>query len=499
MQLFVRGGPLRHPRPPRIGTARPGLPLLALGTALAVAFSGTGPARAMADRPTPGSGSLGDRLLPTLGNGGYHVFHYDLSFTYDPAVRRYQARTVISARATKSLSRFDLDFSGNTVGQVTVNGRPARYRQVAQKLVITPPRPLYDRSAFRVVVTYAGSPKPHSGPAPGQVQGFFRTAGGGFFLASEPDAAHSVYPCNDYPTDKATMTFHLTVPHGITAAANGVLTGKGRHGGWVTWNWAERAPIATYLTQIAIGRYVIRTGWGPHGLPLRNVLPPRQAGALTRPLSLTTGEMTWLEHRFGRYPFATYGVLAVDAPIRFLNETQTLIVAPAGWLIHGVPGHPKWLITRYGLTHEMTHQWFGDSVSPARWSDLWLNEGPATYFGFLYAAAHGGTSIARDARQWYAQDKQQRPVDGPPAKPKNAVFLFHGASVDNTGALVLYALQREVGVPTFDRIMRAWLTRYRGVAASTRDFIHTAVQVSHRDLTHFLHAWLYGPTTPPFP
>jgi aminopeptidase N len=228
-------------------------------------------------------------------------------------------------------------------------------------------------------------------------------------------------------------------------------------------------------------------------------VPPGEAAALAAPLSLTSGEMTWLEGRFGPFPFAAYGVLAVDAPIRFLNETQTLTVAPAGWLIHGVPRNPLWLITRYGLTHELTHQWFGDSVSPATWSDLWLNEGPATYFGFLYASAHGGTPFARDVRQWYAADKQQRPVDGPPAEPKNATFLFNGASVDYTGALVLAALQRKVGEQTFDRIMRAWVSRYRGGSATTADFIRNASQTSGRDLTGFLRAWLYGPVTPPLP
>jgi len=448
--------------------------------------------------PGPGSASLGDRLLPGLGNGGYRAGHYDLSFGYDPEAKAYHARTVIDARATQALSRFDLDFAGNTVRQVTVNGQDAAWRQVAQKLIVTPVRPLPDRRALRVAVTYTGSPAPHAGPGPGEVQGFFPTADG-FFLASEPDAAHSVFPCNDYPADKASVDFHLTVPASSTAAANGVLTSVRRHGSLVTWNWAERAPIATYLVQIAIGRYAMISHSGPGGLPLRDVVPVSQAAALRPVVARTPGQLAWLEQWLGRYPFAAYGLLAVNSDIEFLNETQTLTVAPVPLLLHGIPGYPEWLITQYALTHELTHQWFGDSVSPATWSDLWLNEGPATYYGFLYAAGHGGTSFADDVKQWYADDKNQRPVDGPPAVPSSAAFLFNGASVDYTGALVLYALQQKVGAPAFGKIMRAWVSEYRGRSASTADFIRTASKVSGRDLAGFLHAWLYGKVTPPLP
>jgi aminopeptidase N len=450
------------------------------------------------DVPQPGAGSLGDPLFPALGNGGYHVSHYDLSFRFDPTSKVYGATDVIDARATQALSRFDLDFAGNVVRQVTVNGRVASFSRAGEKLIVTPAQPLPDGGTFRTVVAYTGQPTPHAGPASGQVQGFFPTADG-FFLASEPDAAHSVFPCNDYPTDKAAIDVHLTVPDGTTAVANGVLASTRRQGAVTTWNWQERAPIATYLVQIGIGHYTIVRHRGPDGMQLRDVVPPGEAAALRSPLAGTSAQLAWLEHRLGSYPFATYGLLAVDDNIAFLNETQTLTVAPAGWLIHGVPGYPAWLVTDYAMTHELTHQWFGDSVSPSRWSDLWLNEGPATYYGYLYAAARGDLSFPGIVKQWYADDLQQRPADGPPAAPKSVSDLFNGPSVDETGALALYALQLKVGTQSFDKIMRTWVTAHRGGSASTADFIRTASQISGRDLTGFLRGWLYGATTPPMP
>ena len=87
--------------------------------------------------PTPGSRSLGDPLLPLLGNGGYDVQHYDLTIDYDPA-----ANSMTSSRrsreATQDLSEFSLDFRGLTVTSSPSTAPRPRSRATADKLVITP-------------------------------------------------------------------------------------------------------------------------------------------------------------------------------------------------------------------------------------------------------------------------------------------------------------------------------------------------------------------------
>src|SRR3954449_5791304 len=97
-------------------------------TAAALALAAPASAHAF-DRPTPGSAGIGDRLFPTLGNGGYDVQHYDLDLRYATAspAQGIDGTVTILARATQSLSRFDLDFAGDSVGSVSVNGRAATF------------------------------------------------------------------------------------------------------------------------------------------------------------------------------------------------------------------------------------------------------------------------------------------------------------------------------------------------------------------------------------
>jgi aminopeptidase N len=131
--------------------SRLGIVLASLCAAVALAVPGSAGAL---ERPSPGAPGIGDRLFPTLGNGGYDVLHYDLDLRYATAApsQGIDGTATIVARATQSLSRFDLDFGGSSVGAVAVNGRPARFARVGDELVITPRLPLAKGRPFVVQV-----------------------------------------------------------------------------------------------------------------------------------------------------------------------------------------------------------------------------------------------------------------------------------------------------------------------------------------------------------
>jgi aminopeptidase N len=478
----------------------------AVTVALLAAGILAGPAAANHDRPSAGAAGIGDRLFPTLGNGGYDAKHYTLALRYPTAAR---SQTVVGAltmdaRATKALSRFNLDFDGTAVSSVKVDGRTAAFKVDDEELVITPRSALRDNERFSVTVLYTSGPylyTPDFNNFPIGILpfGWFSTQDGSV-TAGQPDRAHEIYPVNDHTADKATYSFFVDVPEGSTVAANGVLAGRRTSGGRTLWHYEMRQPMASQVVQIAFGQLAIIDQGRFRGVDLVDVAgaaiaddPGVQAG-----LSHTREHMAYMTDRVGRYPFENYGVLAADELFGYALETQTLSLHP-GFLVDETQVDP--IDAEPVLVHELAHQWFGDDVAPAEWSDVWLNEGHATWYEAHYAEDKFGVSFVDRMHGAYEDANQLRADFGPVARPSSNDFLdLFSDNVYNGGALVLYALEQRIGERDFARLQREWAGRFSGESASTVDFILLAAKVS-RDVgvVPFLARWLYGDTVPPMP
>ncbi|MEU2438719.1 M1 family metallopeptidase [Streptomyces rubradiris] len=438
---------------------------------------------------------VGDRLYPYLGNPGYDVDSYTLDFTYTAQDKPLEAVTTIDARATADLERVNLDFTHGTVRSVEVDGLPAGFTSAGEDLVVTPRHPRAEGRRFRITVRHT------SDPVYGKDQqgGWVRTTDG-LAMANQADAAHLVFPCNDHPSDKAMFAFRITAPNAYTAVANGLPTGAARHGATTTWTYRNRHPMATELAQVSIGRSAVVRRQGPHGLPLRDVVPAAAREALEPWLAKTPDQIAWMEGKVGRYPFETYGVLMAQASTGFELETQTLSLFEKS--LFTSPGYPEWYLESI-MVHELSHQWFGDSVTPRAWSDVWLNEGHATWYEALYSEETAKRPLETRMKGAYGASDRWRAAGGPPARPKppapgQKIDLFR-PNVYDGAALVLYALRQEIGRPAFERLERLWVQRHRDATATTADFVRLASAVAGRDLDGFLWPWLYGEKTPPMP
>lgn len=473
-----------------VGTALP------VGAAVADQSSSTS-----ASRPHPGSAGLGDRLYPLLGNGGYDALHYDLDLRYATRARSQgiDGTLTLTARSTQALSRFDLDWGGRSVGGVTVDGARAAWRQQGQELVITPGQAIRRGQVFVVVVSHFRADPTVVDPNDIATTAFFQT-GEGSATAGQPNLAHLFFPSNDHPSDKASFSFTMDVPAGETAVANGVLTGKHTAAGRTVWSYDEPQPMATELTQLVVGRYSIIDRGTHGGVWVRDVVPTAQRATYDRLLQVGEGQVGWMEQRAGHYPFPVYGTLVVTADLGFALETQTLSLFDTTWFTNYPRG-----VWAQAMNHELAHQWYGDSVSPKTWSDIWLNEGHATWYQYTWAEPRGylasWTGVA-DLTSWmksvYAESDQLRADNGPVARPKDASAQF-STNVYDGGALVLFALRQKVGPAAFDRLERSWAQANAGTSRSTDDFIAFASRSTGRDLGGFLRAWLYGTHTPPMP
>ncbi len=224
-------------------------PAALIGTAAALTLAPSAHA-APGKSGTPGPETLGDPVYPALGNDGYRVSSYHLDFAYDATTLLVDATTTLRIRTTQALTRFSLDALGLDVRAVRVGGRRAAFEQVGEKLRITPAVTLPDQAKVTVCVEYSADPRrtlSHTG---------WVATPDGFAVACQPDSAHTVFPCNDHPVDKADFTFRLTVPSGLRGVASGQLVRtETLDGGRTAYTYRSRSPIATEMVQITVGDY----------------------------------------------------------------------------------------------------------------------------------------------------------------------------------------------------------------------------------------------------
>ncbi|MBM0260128.1 M1 family metallopeptidase, partial [Micromonospora sp. 4G55] len=429
----------------------------------------------------------GDAYFPSYGNGGYDVGRYTVKVRYDPATDRLTGTTTVQATATADLSAFHLDLAGLTVRKVTVDGAPARHAREADELVVTPAAGLTAGNGFTAEISYEGKPEPLANEVLGE-GGWLHTTDGAIALG-QPESASTWFPVNDHPSDKATYDVEIIVPKGLTAVSNGVPKGRSDADGWTTWKWSEAAPMASYLSTVVIGDYRVETG-EHKGRPVFSAVSTKLGkGAADASMARTTEVADYLESVFGPYPFAAYGgVVVADERIRYALETQSRPVYGAGFFRGGE--------NTGVVAHELAHQWFGNSVSLAKWQDIWLNEGLATYAEWLWAE-HLGTGTAQAAFDRRYAGSSSRLWQTKPAEPGRQNLFSE--SVYQRGGMTVHALRVAVGDPAFFKILKTWAAEKRNGNATTDEFVAVAERVSGKQLDKLFAAWLHGIERPPAP
>ncbi len=441
----------------------------------------TPPAVRVAKAGAPG---LDDPIFPSMGNGGYDVQHYSIALDVDVVSNTITGTATLSATATQLLSAFNLDLSGLNVSGVKVNAQPAMFSRAGAEMTISPAQPLANNAAFSVEVRYGGVPSLVRDPS-APIGGIGWTSyAGGIYVASEPTGSMNWYPVNNHPTDKATYTYRITVPKPYVVAANGMLQDQIDNGRTTTYVWDARDRMASYLATVHIGKFDVQTEIGPNGLPIRNYFPAGTPQSVKTSFALTSDMIAFLNDRFAPYPFEAYGVAVVDEELGYALETQTLST------FSNEPADEQTVF------HELMHQWFGNSVSPKTWRDIWLNEGFATYFQLLWVEHRNGVAARdRQLQRFYAFLSSER---AGPVIPTRASQLF-STSVYVRGAWTLHALRLAVGDEAFFRILRTYYQRHRDSNAGTEDFIAAAREVAGARAEAVLRDWLFDDEVPAKP
>jgi aminopeptidase N len=442
----------------------------------------TGREQLMIDR-TAGSVARCD-YFPGHGSDDYRVDHYDLTLDYRVGPNRLDATAVLSAVAAAPLARFDLDLGSFRVARVLVGGRPARFRKQRAKLQVTPARRLAAGESFTVEVRYAGNPRPVGSHWGGL--GWEQLTDGSL-VASQPIGAPSWFPCNDRADHKASYRISVTTGSPYHVVANGRMAEQRRTGATLTWVYEQDEPMAPYLASVQIGRY--QSVELPGAVPQHLVYPAAAASRVRHDFGRQQEMLTAFGELFGPYPFGAYTVVVADDELEIPVEAQGMSVFGTNHA-DGRRGEERL------VAHELAHQWFGNSLTLARWRDIWLHEGFACYAEWLWSEVSGGEPADAHAERWHGRLRDQR-QDIVLADP-GARRIFDDR-VYKRGALTLHSLRRSMGDDAFFPMLREWTAEHRHGTVTTEQFLELARRHAGSSAAPLLEAWLYERALPRLP
>lgn len=419
-------------------------------------------------------------LAAPLPGGGFDILDERADLDVRPAEKRIAGEVEIDlASRSPELREVDLEAPGLEIAGVWSGDRALPFRTADGRLIVTLDPPARQGETRTLRVRYAGSPQKGLRFGADQVFTSFHT---GAWLVSKSD-----------PGDKATLTLRLTLPAGFEVAASGhPVSREALPDGRVRHVWRQDRPHSAYLFGFAAARFQeASAAEGPVALHFLSAgLAPAQLATI---FGKTGAMLRFFASRAGvPFPSTRYAqVLLPGAPAQEMAE-MSLLDEDYG---RDVLDDPR---EDYLVAHELSHQWWGNLLTCADWSDFWLNEGMATYMTAAWKEhAWGEDEYEREmliARQRYgraAAEGKERPLVSTgwtKAEDMSGPFTY------SKGALVLHLLRREIGDAAFWEGLRQYTRTAAAVGGvvRTRDLQKGMEKASGRDLGWFFDQWAYG-------
>ena len=421
--------------------------------------------------------------------------HYAVSITLNDQLSEISTATArIDIVALKRLSAIDFDFGELTTKAVTVNSQPARFTHKDGRLEITLAKPFNAGSRLLVQIDYFGKPKD------GLILTNDKDGKPAAVGDNWPNRVHHWIPTLDHPSAKATIDFSITAPANNEVVANGRFekvetTASGSR----TWTYSETVPIPPYCMIIGVGQFAKLEPTIPSLTPLSYYVPMSDSPFAIKGFSPTAPVVQYFSQTVGPYPYEKLAMIVGNTRYGGMENSSAIIFTAN---LFNRNANAK-LSTTYGIpsgnvgliAHEIAHQWFGDSVTEATWSDLWLSEGFATYFAGLFIQKHEGEAEfqaymkqAATTALNYAK-RSQTPIFDNQTEDLNK--LLNGNNYQK-GAWVLHMLRSRLGDDAFFRGIRAYYEEHKNSTATSEDLRQALERASKQNLRVFFDRWIYN-------
>ena len=437
---------------------------------------------------------------PVIPRPGFDVLDYDIQLSLASARAKVGGRALLTIeRRAPADTALRLDLVGMTVIATHIGTTPTPFAQDPAGVTIALPARAATLDTVLVSVLYSGI------PTDGLI---IRESASGWtaFGDNWPTRARHWIPSIDDPSDKATVTWRVTVPAGMEIVANGArverspVEGSGRPGVIGERQvWRESRPIPTYLMVVGVAPMSVVD------IPETRCTPREQGGCLDQMAYAIGAARDSVSKLFGKAeeivslfaemiaPFPYERLAHVQSTTRFGGmENAAAIFYDGARIADGT--------MRPGLiAHEAAHQWFGDAVTPKSFGHVWLSEGFATYFEQLW-----GERTRGDTARQSAMTKMRARILGDRAAAMRPVvdttetdyFEMLGTNSYQKGAWVLHMLRRQVGDSAFFQGVREYYRAHRHGTAETEDLRAMVESFAKQDLSWFFSQWLHRPGNP---
>ncbi|HEY1303284.1 MAG TPA: M1 family metallopeptidase [Vicinamibacterales bacterium] len=380
------------------------------------------------------------------------LLYYHLDLRVDPEAKTIGGKNTIRFKMLKDDARIQLDLFANLtvdkilfLGSVGASGStgvsgsaPLVYYRQLNTVFVDFPQTLKTGQIYAIDFYYSGTPV-QSGRFGGFTFGTDPQGRPWIYTACEGEGAASWWPNKDQWRDEVeSMEISVAIPNGLTDVSNGKFMGTTDLGdGYTRWDWKVQYPINNYSVSLNIGNYVHyaeQLGDMPMDF---YTLPDDQARAKPQ-FAQAKGMLQAYAKYFGEYPFKKDGYKLIQVPYSGMEHQSAVTYGNRfanGYLERdwtGVGVSPKF---DFIIIHESAHEYFGNAVSAADVSDMWIHEGWATYLESLYVEYTFGYADMLKYTNGYKTKVQNRtPIIAPRGihrEPPQDMY-FKGALFINT-------------------------------------------------------------------
>lgn len=389
------------------------------------------------------------------------------------------------------LDQVEFDGIDLTVDEVQSSAPLNSHQVTDRKVVLNFGDPIAVGERVEVMIQYSAEPRKGL---------YFRTPKNGYpkdsqqiWTQGEPHEARHWFPVYDYPNEKFTSEIICRVPEGMTVLSNGKPAGgKVRDGGLIAWHWKQDKPHVAYLITLVAG-YLESIVDSYGDLPLTFWTPPEDIRVAKNSFRYTKNMMAFFEQEIGvKYPWDGYGQVCVHGFMWGGMENTAMTTLTRRTLFDESTEN---VFASDGLVaHELAHQWFGDLLTCKDWSQLWLNEGFATYYDALWHQHYYGDDqfkyeMWNNSKGPLSQKNEQRGIVF--RKYSEPVEMFNYL-VYPKGAWVLHMLRSQLGPDLYRKAITEYVRRNEYGVVETADLKLVIEEISGRSFERFFDQWLNG-------